>query len=146
MVASFLTRGDLWISWVRGKDVFAHDLLDYESGICSGSWMKSSCSAFIGETIEHYHPVGFGQKVDPEGTYVRRYLPQLKDIPSEYIYCPWATPLSIQHKAGCIIGRDYPFPIVDHLTASTICSERLKITMNKFCHEFKENASTIKLS
>lgn len=138
VVACFLTRGDLWISWVKGRDVFGQYLLDYEPGICSGSWMKSSCSAFIGETIEHYNPVTFGQKVDPEGVYIKRFLPQLKDVPPEYIYIPWTMPLAVQQEAKCIVGRDYPLPIVDHMTAGSICSERLKFTIHKFCSVFRQ--------
>ena len=46
-VATFLTRGDLWISWVQGKDTFEELLLDFETSICCGCWMRSSCSAFF---------------------------------------------------------------------------------------------------
>jgi cryptochrome len=52
-----------------------------------------------------YSPVVFGKKTDPEGDYIRKYLPQLKKYPAKYIYTPWEAPLSIQKAAGCIIGR-----------------------------------------
>lgn len=48
----------------------------------------------------------------------RKYLPQLKNYPSQFIYEPWTAPLKVQEKAGCIIGKDYPKPIVDHAVVS----------------------------
>ena len=80
----FLTRGDLWLSWVAGKDVFEELLLDYESAVCCGLWMKSSCSAFLQGPIQHYCPVTFGKKIDPEGQYIRTFCPELRRMPSEW--------------------------------------------------------------
>ena len=65
-----------------------------------------------------YSPVAFPKKYDKEGAYVRRWLPQLKNYPSKYIYEPWLAPIADQKKAGCVIGVDYPKPIVDHASAS----------------------------
>ena len=65
-----------------------------------------------------YSPVAFPQKYDKTGAYVRRWLPQLAHLPNKYIYEPWLTPIADQKKAGCIIGVDYPKPIVDHAIAS----------------------------
>ena len=125
-VASFLTRGDLWVSWVWGKDVFEELLLDYEPSVACGSWMRSSCCAFLSVPVEHYCPVTFGQKLDPEGLYIKTYVPELKDFPVEYIYCPWLAPLEVQMASGCRIGVDYPLPVVDHNTAGALCCEKLK--------------------
>lgn len=80
-VAIFLTRGDLWQSWAEGKKVFEELLLDYEPGVSSGCWMKSSCSAFITGPVEHYCPISFGKKLDPHGEYIRRYIPELQHYP-----------------------------------------------------------------
>jgi cryptochrome len=52
-----------------------------------------------------YSPVVFGKKTDPEGEYIKRYLPQLAKYPAKYIYSPWEAPLSVQKAAGCIIGK-----------------------------------------
>lgn len=101
-------------------------MLDYEPSVSCGCWMKSSSSAFITGPIEHYCPISFGQQLDPNGRYVRHYIPELKNYPSEYIYCPWTAPIEVQRESGCIIGIDYPYPIIDHMTAGTICVERLK--------------------
>lgn len=65
-----------------------------------------------------YSPVAFGKKTDKDGAFIRKYLPALERMPSKYIYEPWTAPLSVQRDAGCIIGQDYPAPIVDHKVAS----------------------------
>ena len=61
-----------------------------------------------------YSPVAFGQKTDKDGNYIRKYIPALRKFPTKYIYEPWKAPMSVQESCGCIIGRDYPLPIVDH--------------------------------
>uniref|UniRef100_A0A453NQ68 Cryptochrome/DNA photolyase FAD-binding domain-containing protein n=1 Tax=Aegilops tauschii subsp. strangulata TaxID=200361 RepID=A0A453NQ68_AEGTS len=57
-----------------------------------------------------YSPISFGKKYDPNGDYIRHFIPVLKDMPKEYIYEPWTAPLSVQEKARCIVGKDYPKP------------------------------------
>jgi cryptochrome len=74
----------------------------------------SSSSAFFTSYFRVYSPIAFGKKWDPKGDYVKKYLPQLSKFPKEYIYEPWKAPLNVQQKAGCIIGKDYPKPIVEH--------------------------------
>ena len=57
------------------------------------------------------------ERFDPQGDYVRRYVPELRPVPDEYLREPWTMPAELQREAGCVIGRDYPEPIVDHLEA-----------------------------
>lgn len=71
-------------------------------------------------------PVGFGRKLDPNGDYVRKYLPVLKGFPAKYIHAPWTAPESVQKAARCIIGQDYPAPIVDHNKVSRANLEKLR--------------------
>ncbi len=85
-IAFFLTRGELWISWEHGRKVFEELMLDFENSVSSGCWMKSSGSAFINSTMEYYCPVTYGVEIDPTGKYIRTYIPELKDFPSELIY------------------------------------------------------------
>ncbi|XP_008144996.2 cryptochrome-2 [Eptesicus fuscus] len=125
-VACFLTRGDLWISWESGVRVFDELLLDADFSVNAGSWMWLSCSAFFQQFFHCYCPVGFGRRTDPSGDYIRRYLPKLKGFPSRYIYEPWNAPESIQKAAKCIIGVDYPRPIVNHAETSRLNIERMK--------------------
>ncbi|XP_029063633.1 cryptochrome-2 isoform X3 [Monodon monoceros] len=125
-VACFLTRGDLWVSWESGVRVFDELLLDADFSVNAGSWMWLSCSAFFQQFFHCYCPVGFGRRTDPSGDYIRRYLPKLKGFPSRYIYEPWNAPESIQKAAKCIIGVDYPRPIVNHAETSRLNIERMK--------------------
>ncbi|XP_065603577.1 cryptochrome-1-like isoform X2 [Cyrtonyx montezumae] len=117
--ACFLTRGDLWISWEEGMKVFEELLLDADYSINAGNWMWLSASAFFHQYTRIFCPVRFGRRTDPEGQYIRKYLPILKNFPSKYIYEPWTASEEEQKQAGCIIGRDYPFPMVDHKEASS---------------------------
>ncbi|KAM9217217.1 cryptochrome-1-like [Leptosomus discolor] len=117
-VACFLTRGDLWISWEEGMKVFEELLLDADYSINAGNWMWLSASAFFHQYTRIFCPVRFGKRTDPEGQYIRKYLPILKNFPSKYIYEPWTASEEEQKQAGCIIGQDYPFPMVNHKEAS----------------------------
>ncbi|XP_030634406.1 cryptochrome circadian regulator 4 [Chanos chanos] len=117
-VACFLTRGDLWISWEEGMKVFEEYLLDADYSVNAGNWMWLSASAFFHQYTRIFCPVRFGRRTDPDGQYIRKYLPVLKNLPSKYIYEPWTAPEEVQLKAGCIIGKDYPLPMVDHVEVS----------------------------
>ncbi|KAK7891682.1 hypothetical protein WMY93_023645 [Mugilogobius chulae] len=125
-VACFLTRGDLWISWEEGMKVFEELLLDADWSVNAGSWMWLSCSSFFQQFFHCYCPVGFGRRTDPNGDYIRRYLPILRAYPAKYIYDPWNAPEDIQKAAKCIIGLHYPKPMVNHAEASRINIERMK--------------------
>ncbi|NWH40552.1 CRY1 protein, partial [Chloropsis hardwickii] len=117
-VACFLTRGDLWISWEEGMKVFEELLLDADYSINAGNWMWLSASAFFHQYTRIFCPVRFGKRTDPQGDYIRKYLPILKNFSSKYIYEPWTASEEEQKQAGCIIGQDYPFPMVNHKEAS----------------------------
>ncbi|KAL5575630.1 hypothetical protein UlMin_017329 [Ulmus minor] len=124
-VACFLTRGDLFVHWEKGRDVFERLLIDSDWAINNGNWLWLSCSSFFYQYNRIYSPISFGKKYDPNGNYIRHFLPVLKDMPKEYIYEPWTAPLSIQKKAKCIIGKDYPKPVVSHDSASKECKSRM---------------------
>ncbi|CAM9681506.1 unnamed protein product [Ectocarpus sp. 12 AP-2014] len=137
-VACFLTRGDLWQSWEDGAAVFDELLLDADWSINNFNWQWLSCSAFFyqaslfalfmpitctlacfdGGYFRCYSPIAFGKKTDKSGDYIKKYLPVLRKFPSKYIYEPWTAPLQVQRGCGCIIGKDYPKPIVDHADTS----------------------------
>lgn len=125
-VACFLTRGDLWLSWEEGMKVFEELLLDADWSINAGTWLWLSCSSFFQQFFHTDCPVSFGRKADPTGDYVRKYLPVLKGLPTKYIYEPWTAPEEVQRAARCVIGQDYPLPMVKHQEASQINMERMK--------------------
>jgi deoxyribodipyrimidine photo-lyase len=64
------------------------------------------------------------ERFDPDGRYVRRYVPELRPVPDEYLREPWGMPEQVQAACGCVIGEDYPEPIVDHLEARREAFER----------------------
>lgn len=113
-VACFLTRGDLWCHWEEGQKVFEELLLDADWALNAGNWMWLSASAFFHQYYRVYSPIVFGKKTDPEGKYIKKYVPELRNFPSGIIYEPWKASIDNQKKYGCIIGKDYPHPIVDH--------------------------------
>lgn len=73
-----------------------------------------------------YSPITFGQKYDKNGDFIRHFVPVLKDFPAKYIYEPWTAPADVQKKAKCIIGKDYPKPLVDHKEVSNTNKARMK--------------------
>jgi cryptochrome len=136
-VACFLTRGGCYISWERGAEVFEELLVDHETSCNSGNWQWLSCTAFFAQFFRCYSPVAFGKKWDPEGNYIRKYVPELKDMPKKFIYEPHKAPIADQKKAGVRIEGDgdqgekngmktYPKPMFDFATQRDICLEGMK--------------------
>jgi cryptochrome len=66
------------------------------------------------------------KKTDPNGDYIRKWLPQFKQMPARYIYEPWTAPLDVQRRCGVVVGVSYPHPVVDHATASKSNMGRMK--------------------
>lgn len=117
IVASFLVK-DLLIDWRWGERYFMQHLLDGDPANNNGGWQWT---AGVGTDAAPYfrvfNPVLQGQKFDPNGDYVRRWLPELARVPVKFIHNPWTMPPSDQRRAGCVIGSDYPAPIIDHAFA-----------------------------
>ncbi|XP_062395099.1 cryptochrome circadian regulator 5 isoform X2 [Sardina pilchardus] len=130
-VACFLTRGDLWVSWEEGQKVFEELLLDADWALNAGNWQWLSASAFFHQYFRVYSPIAFGKKTDKRGEYIKKYLPLLKKFPEQYIYEPWKAPRSVQEQAGCIVGKDYPRPIVEHEVISKKNIQRMKAAYAK---------------
>jgi len=116
----------LWQSWEKGAEYFEEVLIDADWSINNFNWQWLSCTAHFYQYFRCYSPVAFGKKTDKNGDYIRKWLPQFKDFPTSYIYEPWKAPLSVQQKAGVIIGKDYPEPIVDHQIISKSNMGRMK--------------------
>ena len=118
-VACFLTRGDLYQSWEHGARIFDRYLLDSDWALNNGNWLwLSGTSTFFTAFFRVYSPITFAKKYDPEGNYIRKWLPKFARFPAKYIYEPWTAPRVVQEAAGVVIGRDYPPPVVDHAVAS----------------------------
>lgn len=125
-VACFLTRGDLWQSWEEGAKHFEAQLLDADYSLNGFNWMWLSCSGFFYQYFRCYSPIAFQKKNDPNGQYIRKYVPELRDVPSKYIYSPWEAPALALENAGVVLGKNYPYPLVDHKTISKENMGRMK--------------------
>jgi deoxyribodipyrimidine photo-lyase len=117
IVASFLVK-DLLVDWRWGERFFMHHLVDGDPAANNGGWQWT---AGVGTDAAPYfrvfNPTLQGSKFDPEGAYVRRYVPELASVPAKFTHEPWKMPPEAQHKSRCVVGRDYPAPIVDHTLA-----------------------------
>ncbi|KAK0389528.1 hypothetical protein NLU13_3103 [Sarocladium strictum] len=134
-VACFLTRGGCYIDWERGAEVFEEWLLDHEPACNAGNWQWLSCTAFFAQYYRCYSPVSFGQKWDKQGDFVRRWVPELKDLDAKYIYEPWRAPIQDQKKAGVRVTGDglndakegtYPKPMFDFSERRNACIGAMK--------------------
>ena len=114
ITASFLTK-HLLTDYRVGERFFMEHLTDGDLASNNGGWQWA---ASVGTDAQPYfrifNPILQGQRYDPEGDYVRRWVPELAGVPTKYIHAPWTMSESVQREANCIIGTDYPAPIVDH--------------------------------
>ncbi len=114
IAASFLTK-DLLIDWRWGERFFMRHLLDGDPAANNGGWQwTAGTGTDAAPYFRVFNPVLQGAKFDPEGAYVRRWVPELAAIPAAHIHAPWMLAPAEQARYGCVIGRDYPAPIVDH--------------------------------
>ncbi|MFN7727088.1 MAG: cryptochrome/photolyase family protein [Rubrivivax sp.] len=117
VVASFLSK-DLGLDWRWGERHFALHLNDFDLAANNGGWQWAASSGCDAQPyFRIFNPVAQSEKFDPEGKFIRRYLPQLTKLPDKLIHAPWtARPVELQ-ACGVVLGRDYPGPVVDHTTA-----------------------------
>jgi deoxyribodipyrimidine photo-lyase len=117
IVASVLVK-DLLVDWRWGERFFMRHLLDGDPAANNGGWQWT---AGVGTDAAPYfrvfNPVLQAAKFDPDGSYVRRWVPELVSVPARFIHEPWKMPADEQRRAGCIMGKDYPAPVVDHAWA-----------------------------
>jgi deoxyribodipyrimidine photo-lyase len=114
VTASFLTK-DLGISWVRGERYFAQQLNDYELSSNNGGWQWAASTGCDAQPwFRIFNPVTQSKRFDPDGAFIRRWLPQLAGLEGAAIHAPWLAKPALLERAGLVLGRDYPLPIVDH--------------------------------
>jgi deoxyribodipyrimidine photo-lyase len=114
VTASFLTK-DLGISWVRGERYFAQRLNDYELASNNGGWQWAASTGCDAQPwFRIFNPVTQSKRFDPDGAFIRRWLPQLAGLDRTAIHAPWLARPALLERAGLVLGRDYPHPIVDH--------------------------------
>ena len=117
VVASFLVK-HLRLSWTQGASWFWETLVDADLASNTLGWQWSAgCGADAAPYFRIFAPVSQGEKFDPKGGYVRRWLPELAAMPDEYIQKPWEAPADVLARAGVSLGENYPRPVVDHAEA-----------------------------
>lgn len=121
-VSCFLTRGDLYQHWHVGRDVFDKLLLDADWALNNGNWMwLAGVAPFSMPFFRVYNPSpGPDSALNAEqtGEFIKFFVPELKQMPAKHIMAPWEAPMDVQKAAKCVVGKDYPKPIVDHKQAS----------------------------
>ncbi|KAI2782911.1 Cryptochrome/photolyase FAD-binding domain-containing protein [Daldinia loculata] len=135
MVACFLTRGGCYVHWERGADVFEEWLIDHEPASNAGNWQWMSCIAFYSQYFRCYSPVAFGQKWDKKGEFIRKWVPELKNLDEKFIYEPWKASEATLDEAGVKIKGDglhertdgnYPTPMFDFGERRSACIAAMK--------------------
>lgn len=117
VVASFLVK-DLLIDWRWGERWFMQQLVDGDPAANNGGWQWSAGTGTdAAPYFRIFNPISQSKKHDPDGRFIRRWVPELADVTDEYIHEPWTMPAEEQKRVGCAIGEDYPAPIVDHQEA-----------------------------
>jgi deoxyribodipyrimidine photo-lyase len=126
IVGSFLVK-DLLLPWQSGAEWFWDTLVDADLANNTLGWQwVGGCGADAAPYFRVFNPTSQGEKFDPAGDYVRRYVPELSKLPAEWIHRPWEAPEDVLQRVGIKLGRDYPVPIVDHGEAREVALAALK--------------------
>jgi deoxyribodipyrimidine photo-lyase len=114
VVGSFLVK-HLLLDWRAGEDWFWDTLVDADPANNAASWQwVAGSGADAAPYFRIFNPFGQGEKFDPDGVYVRKWIPELARLPNDGIHQPWTVPPAILASAGVKLGQTYPRPIVDH--------------------------------
>ena len=113
VVGSFLVK-NLLLHWHHGERWFWDCLVDADLASNSASWQWiAGCGADAAPYFRIFNPVTQGQKFDPDGEYIRKYIPEISELSNKYLFNPWEAPQEELDRAGVVIGKDYPKPIID---------------------------------
>ncbi|QPJ60725.1 MAG: deoxyribodipyrimidine photo-lyase [Candidatus Nitronauta litoralis] len=126
VVASFLVK-DLLVDWRKGEAYFARFLLDFDLAANNGGWQwcaSTGCDAQPWFRI--FNPITQSTRFDPDGKFIRANVPELKNFSNKEIHFPSKCRKEAQLKAGCLIGKDYPEPLVDHSTQRLLALDLYK--------------------
>ncbi|MGP4076426.1 cryptochrome/photolyase family protein [Halobacillus sp. K22] len=125
-VASFLTK-DLLMDWREGERYFAEQLIDYDPASNIGGWQwAASTGTDPVPYFRVFNPTRQSERFDPHGRFIKEWVPELVDVDKKYIHEPAKMSLEDQKEANCVIGKDYPEPMVDHKTMRVRAIEMFK--------------------
>ena len=128
IVASFLIK-HLMIDWREGETWFWDTLVDACPANNSASWQwVAGSGADAAPYYRIFNPILQGEKFDPDGAYVKRFVPELKNVPLKFLHHPWDAPREILDAVGVRLGTHYPLPVVDHIMARDRALEAYKET------------------
>ena len=131
VVASFLVK-DLGIDWRWGERYFAVHLNDFDLAANNGGWQWAASSGCDAQPyFRIFNPTSQSRKFDPDGAFIRRYLPQLAKLPDASLHNPGSAPPADLEAAGIELGRDYPMPIVQHEHARQRTLQRYKVVKQR---------------
>ncbi|WP_246102811.1 cryptochrome/photolyase family protein [Rhizobium straminoryzae] len=114
ITASFLIK-DLMIDWRKGEAWFRDTLLDADAASNAANWQwVAGSGADAAPFFRIFNPILQGEKFDPAGDYIRRFVPEIAGLPNRYLHKPFEAPLAVLKEAGVTLGTTYPKPVVDH--------------------------------
>lgn len=126
VTASFLVK-DLQIDWRWGERHFAEQLIDFDLAANNGGWQWSASTGCDAQPwFRIFNPVTQSEKFDPDGKFIRRYVPELANCPAQFIHSPWKLPPEEQQRLGIVIGKHYPAPLIEHAAARAMTLARYK--------------------
>lgn len=115
MIAASFFAKDLLVHWRKGEEWFWDTLVDADEANNANGWQwTAGTGADAAPYFRVFNPVLQGEKFDPNGDYVRQWVPELAEMPAKWIHHPWEAPASILTEAGVVLGETYPAPIIDH--------------------------------
>lgn len=123
MIMSFAAN-HLWLHWRPTAIHLAKHFLDFEPGIHFPQCQMQSGTTGI-NTVRIYSPAKQVLDHDPTGVFIKRFVPELANVPTDFLSEPHLMPMDVQSRVGCIIGRDYPAPVVDHRQAYKLAQQKI---------------------
>lgn len=126
VAASFLVK-DLLVDWRWGERYFAEHLIDFDLAANNGGWQWAASTGCDAQPyFRIFNPVSQSEKFDPQGKFIRKYVPGLSRCSDKEIHAPWTISSFRQQQIALEIGRDYPYPVVDHAVQRALALDLYK--------------------